>query len=756
MRRFLGEAQHLARLRHPNIVSIHEVGDANGEPYFTMDFIDGQPLSAEIRRGPMSPTQALAILKQVAQAVQHAHRQGIIHRDLKPSNVLIDRDGTPFVTDFGLARDIRQSSDLTQSGQLLGTPQYMAPEQARGQTSLIGEATDIHALGLLLFELLTGRAAFASSSPADVLVRLLNEDPPPLRSLDRRIPRDLETICQQMLQKSPAARYANVSALLEDIRRFEAGEPLVARRTSVAKRTARWMQRHWKIAATIVVTAVLAVVIAAPLFDKSFDELVAWGDEEMATGNPNVAAQVYLRSLRSASDDEKPLVVDRIVQTCRSLDDPKAAVDLAMQVIELAPDESFGPHNYLVAKALVAREGADENLGVINVWHSKPESMLNLVKSRLELALEGTLSDDQKMEAEQILTNVNLAISEGAYPVRYHPEYLYKLPQGNVDELQRMVRNETSAVWNRAKAGIALGKLHENSGRINDATAAYQQAYDRIRSVYPMYAGVKAAIGSKSRVDSPDAKECGLVHDLVDTLHRLAPNAVPLPGGRVEFDVVGVAMPPSVHIELSLELCDPKIDNPDGGLPHNLPRLLPLRQDAPVSATVLDGKYRLRISDRRTGWDESAADHARLLQVDIEDWPEEIEVRGEVVKLPPVRLRLAKAVKLQTPTSGATVKLSDTELQWLAVPNADFYRVHLEFRKETPHPTAVMFLAVDVDAPRLRLMDLSEEDKIQVRGNLTSGRTGAWRVDAYDASGRQIGTTLKENRFLVAEPLSQS
>ena len=170
VKRFLGEAAHLARLRHPNIVSIHEVGDAHGEPYFTMDFINGEPLSSTIRRGPMTPTQAISIVKQVCLAVQHAHREGIIHRDLKPSNVLLDHEGTAFVTDFGLARDIKQSSDLTQSGELLGTPQYMSPEQARGQTSMVGESTDVHAIGLLLFEMLTGVAAFEAKSPADAVV----------------------------------------------------------------------------------------------------------------------------------------------------------------------------------------------------------------------------------------------------------------------------------------------------------------------------------------------------------------------------------------------------------------------------------------------------------------------------------------------------------------------------------------------------------------------------------------------------------
>ncbi len=160
-----------------------------------MDFIDGETLSSVISRGPLLPTRAVDVFKQIAAGVQHAHRHGIIHRDLKPGNVLLDHSGQVFVTDFGLARNISQDSNLTQSGELLGTPQYMSPEQARGQSSLVGEATDIHALGLLLFEMLSGRPAFGAKSPADVLVKLLNEDPPQLRSIDRRIPRDLETIC---------------------------------------------------------------------------------------------------------------------------------------------------------------------------------------------------------------------------------------------------------------------------------------------------------------------------------------------------------------------------------------------------------------------------------------------------------------------------------------------------------------------------------------------------------------------------------
>ena len=187
--------------------------------------------------------------------------------------------------------------------------------------------------------------------------------------------------------------------------------------------------------------------------------------------------------------------------------------------------------------------------------------MLELVKARLELALQGDLSNEQKLEAEQILDNVNLAIADGAYPVRYHPEYLYKLPQGDVEELQQILRNESTAPWNRGRAGIALGKLYEKEGQLDEAITVYRQAYELVRRVYPMYAGVKVSRGIKSLVNAPDAEECVLVRELVDTLHRLDPDSTPLPKGRIEFEVVGFELPPTVHVELELELCDPSIED---------------------------------------------------------------------------------------------------------------------------------------------------------------------------------------------------
>ena len=217
-----------------------------------------------------------------------------------------------------------------------------------------------------------------------------------------------------------------------------------------------------------------------------------------------------------------------------------------MQIIDIAPAESFGRHDYLVAKALVARETGNANLGTINVWNSKPEPVLKLVQARLERSLEGNLPHDQKLDAEEILKNVKLAIADGAFPVRYHPEYLHRLPEGDADDLREILNNKSTDPWTRARAGIALGRLHEESGQTDTAIATYHQAYELARSVYPMYAGVKVARGSQSRIDAPDAETCVLVRNLVDTLHELDPQGMPLPTGRVEFDVVGIKLPPGV------------------------------------------------------------------------------------------------------------------------------------------------------------------------------------------------------------------
>ena len=264
LERFQREAQAVAALGHPNIVQVHDVGDVDGRPYFTMEFIEGGNLSEQIRGVPQSAREAANLVATLADAIDAAHQSGIVHRDLKPANILLTKDGTPKVADFGLARRLESDQDLTLSGSPMGTPSYMAPEQARGETGAIGRATDIYALGAILYELLTGRPPFRSDTTSATLQQIVKEEPVSPRRLNPRVPRDLETICLKCLCKEPPGRYANAHALAEDLRRFDRGEPIKARPLRWPGRMLRWARRR-PTAAALSVTLPLAALLAVTL-----------------------------------------------------------------------------------------------------------------------------------------------------------------------------------------------------------------------------------------------------------------------------------------------------------------------------------------------------------------------------------------------------------------------------------------------------------------------------------------------------------
>lgn len=753
--RFLHEAQHLARLRHPHIVAIYEIGDADGEPYFTMDYVHGETLTQRISSGPLSPTQAVDLLKQIASAVQHAHKHGIVHRDLKPANILLNQDGQAFVTDFGLARQMHHDSTLTQTGEVLGTPQYMAPEQARGETGLVGESTDIHALGLLLYEMLTGRPTFQARSPADVLVKLLHHEPDPPRRLDHRIARDLETICLKCLQKNPTARYANVGALLEDIRRYEAGEPLAARRPSWLAVAFRWCRRHWQLAATAGLAATLSLLLAAQLFDRSYDDLVAWGDEELATGRADVAAQVYSRAWTKGTESQQRELIDRIVQTCRLSESPAQALDLALKVVEREPAVSFGELNFLIANALVSRARAADPSGAIDIWHGRPSASLELIRQRLELALQDGVPEAMRVETEETLDAVKLVLAKEQPHLPYAPDHLYHLPTGTADELKAVLDDETQALWNRGKAAIALGRQRESDGNAVEAISAYERALELIGMVYPYYSGVSSRLGPKRASGSNvTGEECRLVAALCADLQRLMPQRYPEPAGGIEIALAGVALPPDVTMGLQLELCDVDIANPDQYLPHRLPRLVQLDSAGRAFVGVVDGRYRLKFGGQQARWSPSSDKFMRLLQIDTESWPSEVTISGNRLQLPPARVRMAKEVQLLSPQQGELLDLEDAEFRWQPVSRASYYRVSFLYSTESPHVTSTLFAFIRTDEPRMRLSRLVGADRKAIAENLLAGRTGGWSVAAYDAENRRLGVSLEERRFLVAAELS--
>jgi tRNA A-37 threonylcarbamoyl transferase component Bud32 len=230
VQRFHVEAEAAAGLDHPNIVPIYEVGEHKGQHYFSMSFVEGQSLVEKLQDGPLSSGDAADLTRKIAEAIAYAHQRGVIHRDLKPANILLDGTAEPQITDFGLAKRVEDPSGLTATGQVLGTPSYMPPEQVRGEIAEISPASDVYALGAILYHALTGRPPFLADSVVDTLFQVLEHEPVYPRQLDPTIPRDLETICLKCLNKAPGERYASARELVEELERFLKGERILTNR----------------------------------------------------------------------------------------------------------------------------------------------------------------------------------------------------------------------------------------------------------------------------------------------------------------------------------------------------------------------------------------------------------------------------------------------------------------------------------------------------------------------------------------------
>lgn len=273
LQRFTVEAESAAQLEHPRIVPVHEIGSVGNQHFYTMGYVKGRNLQQFKCRGIEGVSRAARIIQQTAEAVAYAHAHGIVHRDLKPANILLDQDGCPRITDFGLAKRSDVAGQLTRTGQILGTPGYMAPEQAAGESHKVGPAVDIYALGAMLYFTLTGRPPFKAANVIDTLVQVLESEPTTPRLHNREIPSSLEQICMRCLERAPEDRYPSAMAVAEDLDRFLQGQPVLARPPTSIERMRRFARRAPALAVHLFALGLLQIVSQIYYFTGAEREL---------------------------------------------------------------------------------------------------------------------------------------------------------------------------------------------------------------------------------------------------------------------------------------------------------------------------------------------------------------------------------------------------------------------------------------------------------------------------------------------------
>jgi tetratricopeptide (TPR) repeat protein len=369
--RFRREAQAVARLQHPPIVQIFEVGEHDGRPFLALEYVEGGSLAQRLDGTPLPARQAAQLAQTLAHAMDVAHQRGVVHRDLKPANVLLTGDGSPKVTDFGLAKRLDATAQ-TQSGAILGTPSYMAPEQAAGKGTVVGPAADVYALGAVLYELLTGRPPFKAETPLDTLLLVQSAEPVPPSRMQPKVPRDLETICLKCLQKEPRKRYPSAEALADDLRRFLADRPIQARRTPWTEQARRWCRRNPARAALAAAVALLVLGTFA---------FVLWYQHDRADQAAEQARREATIAVKAAQTGQAVSVAWQEANTLMDqmhgrLDDPEQVNTLLDDLAQWGAALHKARSALTRAEALLAREEAAPDPAI--------EGQLQTLKARLD------------------------------------------------------------------------------------------------------------------------------------------------------------------------------------------------------------------------------------------------------------------------------------------------------------------------------------------------------------------------------------
>src|SRR6266480_1681483 len=322
LKRFRLEAEAAARLDHPCIVPIHEVGERDDYCYFSMNFIEGGQLDQVVRDTPMSTRQAAELIAKVARTVHYAHEHGILHRDIKPGNILLDHKGEPHLTDFGLARLVETESTITGTLEVLGTPSYMAPEQAVGETRKLTSATDVYGLGAVLYQLLTGQPPFAGGTTYETIRLLLDKEPRPPRLLNPKVDRDLSAICLKCLEKDPNRRYSSAVALAEDLQHWLRHESIQAKRSGVFTHTRKWVQRNPALVGTAAVCLVLGAASIWLLRQPDWPRQISAATKKLLLSPEQAAEQAKLhQALIQYPEAQIDVNLSHFSQTPTSIDE---------------------------------------------------------------------------------------------------------------------------------------------------------------------------------------------------------------------------------------------------------------------------------------------------------------------------------------------------------------------------------------------------------------------------------------------------
>jgi formylglycine-generating enzyme required for sulfatase activity len=610
LQRFLGEAEAVAALQDPHVVQLYEFGQHEGLPYFTMEFVGGGSLADKLRGTPLTPGEAARLVEQLARGMACAHQRGIVHRDLKPHNVLLAEDRIPKITDFGLAKKVDAGGGLTATGAVVGTPSYMAPEQAGGQGKHVGPAADVYALGAILYECLTGRPPFRAATMMETLQQVLTAEPAAVRQLQPGVSRDLETICHKCLRKEPHRRYASALELAEDLRRFQAGEPITARPVGVGERLLKWARRRPAAAAVVLVSVLvsLGIFVGASLYEQRLKETRAaalvesLGPAETAdvprlveqlAGYRRWADPLLLRHVQDAPEDSK----EHLHASLGLIPVDEGQVDyLYRRLLKAAPAELPAIRDLLLPQRAALRERL---WGLLEDRNHDPDQRL-----RAACALAKYAADDgrwEKVSADvvaKLMTENSLVVARWLDALRPSADRL--LPT-----LAALLEDEKRTVSEVRTAASLYGNLAE--GR-PDAMAALENRLAEPNAPARRQANIAAALAAMGRTEKvwPVLKHRPDPTIRSYLIERLGPAGVDLKVLAARLDQEPDA---SVRRALVLSLCQfDEVQVRLAGREQWVARLLALYRDDPDAGMHSAAEWVLR------SWKEGAG----VAQIDSE------------------------------------------------------------------------------------------------------------------------------------------